>query len=162
MRQLIRSTTWRFLPWVGSLALCAFGCGGPASPTAPSQAPAPIAARFMSVEIGDVVRTQVTAADVPCDFGYYCKFFELEAPRDGTLEIGLTHAPGRIFGALGTTPIDMWVTGGRSGPVYMDAHAPDVEAYARVPATAGGTFQVGVVSYEMPGVTFQLRFLLRQ
>lgn len=103
----------------------------------------------------------MTAADVACDFNFYCKYFVLRAPRDGTLEIGLTHAPGAVYGPPLSTPIDMWVGRATGGVVWMDVHCPDVEAYARIPATAGETYQVGVVSYEMPGVAFQLRFLLR-
>ena len=114
-----------------------------------------------TVEIGDVGSHAGDRRRRPLRFRVYCKFFELTAPVAGTLEIGLTHAPGKIFGPPGSTPIDMWVTGGRGGPVWMDFHYPDVEAYARIPATAGGAFQVGVVSYEVPGVTFQLRFLLQ-
>ena len=55
----------------------------------------------------------------------------------------------------------MWVSNRRGALVWMDSHIPNVEAYARIPAIAGETYFVQVVSYEMPGVTFQLRFLLR-
>ena len=119
MRQPRKTSIPRFLPWVAWLAL-ALGCGSPFSPTALSQTSSNGPRRFMSVAIGDVVRTEVTTADVPCDSGFYCKFFELTTPREGTLEVGLTHSPGRIFGTPGSTPIDMWVTGGRHGPVWMN------------------------------------------
>jgi hypothetical protein len=160
MRQRLNASP-RFLSWLGALVLCATGCGTDGGPTAPTPS-APFGGRFTTVDIGDVIRTEVTAADVACDFGFYCKYFVLAAPRAGTLEIGLTHAPGALYGPPSSTPIDMWVgkaTGG--GLVWMDVHRPDVEAYARIPASAGETYQVGVVSYEMPGVSFQLRFLLR-
>jgi len=156
------------LPWVTSLAICALGCDGTTRlPTAPSQPPTlvstgplvPFAGRYTSVAVGDVIRAQVTADDVPCDFGYYCRYFLVMAPREGTLEIGLTHAPGAIY-APPMTPIDMWISGARGGQIWMDTHYPDVEGYARIRASAGATYQVGVVSYEMPGVAFQLRFSL--
>jgi hypothetical protein len=109
--------------------------------------------------IGDVVNTQITADDVPCDFGYYCKYFEVTVSADGTFEAGLTHAPGRLFSPP-MTPIDMWVSGPGGPPVWMDVHHPDVEGYARMRALRGGTYSVGIVSYEMPGVAFRVRFSL--
>lgn len=61
------------------------------------------------------------------------------------------------------TPIDMWIAGSRGRQSsWMDFHLADVEAYARMRVIAGETYQVGVVSYELPGVTFQLRFSLTQ
>jgi hypothetical protein len=42
----------------------------------------------------------------------------------------------------------------------IDGPGPHVEACARMRVVAGETYQVGVVSYELPGVTFQLRFSL--
>ena len=87
-----------------SLALCAIACDGPSvpSPSAPSQTtPNQPAAtvdtgqqhlvfsdRYTSVALGQVVRSQVTADDVACGWGYYCKYFQLSVLRDGTLEKG--------------------------------------------------------------------------
>ena len=80
-------------------------------------------------------------------------------PRDGLLEVGLTHTLG---GNLSPpfSPINIWTRGAAGPQVWMDVHYPDVEAFARIPATAGETYQAGVVSYEIPGVTFQLRVVL--
>ena len=159
----------RLFLWVTSLAVCAVACDGTPvpSPTAPTQPPTlvvtgpllPFAQRYTTVTIGDVVRTQVTADDVSCWAPYCCQFFLVTVPRDGLLEVGLTHAPGAIYSGP-TTPIDMWIAGSRGGEIWMEFHKPDIEAFSRIRATAGETYQIGVVSYEMPGVTFQLRFLL--
>ncbi len=159
----------RRLPWVTSLAVCAIACDGASvpSPTAPTQPPTlvatgpllPFVERYATVTVGDIVRTQVAADDVLCYPPFYCKYFRVTVPRDGLLEVGLTHAPGAIYSGP-TTPIDMWIAGSRGGEIWMEFHKPDIEAFSRIRATAGETYQIGVVSYELPGVTFQLRFLL--
>ena len=142
------------LSWVTVLALSTLGCHGgfDANPTAPSSP----TNRYTVAAVGDVVRAQVTSDDVPCDFGFYCKYFQVAVSRDGTFEVGLTHARGRIHSA----PIDMWIMGAGGSPTWMDGYDPDVESYARMRAVAGTTYEVGVVSYEMPSVSFQLRFSL--
>ncbi len=142
------------LSWVTVLALSTLGCteGFDANPTAPSSS----ANRYTVAAIGDVVHAQVTTNDVPCDSGFYCKYFQVAVSGDGTLEVGLTHAPGRIHSA----PIDMWIMGAGGPPTWMDGYDSGVESYARMRAIAGTTYKVGVISYEMPGVAFQLRFSL--
>ena len=58
------------------------------------------------------------------------------------LEVGLTHAPGRIHLA----PIDMWIMGAGGSPTWMDSYDSGVESYARMRAIAGTTYKVGVIS----------------
>ena len=132
------------LSWVTVLALSTVRCTGgfDANPTAPSSS----ANRYTVAAIGDVVRAQVTTDDVPCDSGFYCKYFQVAASGDGMLEVGLTHAPGRIHSA----PIDMWIMGAGGPPTWMDGHKSGVESYARMRAIAGTTYEVGVITTRCP------------
>jgi hypothetical protein len=104
----------------------------------------------------------VTDDDVSCYSGYRCRYFRVTVPRDGTLEVGMTHAPGTIYFPPLSGPIDMWIRDPLGREFWMDGRDPKAEEYAHAPAIAGETYEVGVVSYEIPGVTFQLRFSLRE
>jgi hypothetical protein len=158
-RGVVNAMHRTLLSTITLLAGCALGCSTTASPGLTAGPTAPIVSRFSVAAIGDVIHGQVTTADVPCDFGYYCRYFQVVAPRDGVLEVGLTHTPSAIHSPP-SGPMDMWVLGGHLGPVWMEGVGPNVEHYARVRAVAGQSYEVGVVSYELPGVQFQIRFNL--
>ena len=156
--------------WILGIGLAATSSacdeGVPLGRSAPSTFPSqprtlpvvPFYERAIVVEAGDVMRGQVGNADVPCDFGYYCKFYLLTVPRDGTLEVGMIHAPGALFSPP-FAPIDMWIQNDVGHKFWMDGKGPDIEAFARVGTVRSGQqYQVGIVSYELPGVTYQLRF----
>jgi hypothetical protein len=136
----------------------------PASPSALSRPSSPFADRYTAVALGQVVVAQVGTDDVACDAaGFYCRYYRVTVPREGTLEVGFTHSLGRIFFSPGlNAPIDMWLTRASGHQVWMEGYrGADIVAHARTAVSAGETVQVAVISYEVPGVAFELTFSLR-
>jgi hypothetical protein len=86
----------------GGLACDGRTTGGPSLPTAPTVSvapaptPVPAPAPFPSITVGDVVRFQFTADDVPCVGGEgRCRSYNITAPSDGRWR---SHrSPGRDF-----------------------------------------------------------------
>lgn len=157
------------LPWVPILFLSTAACDDaprslPTSPSALSSPGSPFVGRYTAVALGQVVVAQIGAEDVACDAaGFYCRYYRVTVPHEGTLEVGITHAPGRIFFSPGlNAPLDMWLTRASGAEAWTEGYrGPDVPAHARTPISAGETVQIAVVSYEMPGVTYELTFTLR-
>jgi hypothetical protein len=111
--------------------------------------------------LGQIVRSEIGTADILCDSpDFYCRYYRVTVPQDGTLDVGMTHTPGRIY-SLPQAPIDMWITLPYGRRLWMEGYrGPNVVAYAHAPVAAGETLEIGVVSYEVPGVTFELTFSL--
>ena len=157
---------YRFIVSVICSALSGLGCdgyrtGGPSLPTAPTvtvaPAPTPVPAPtpFPSITVGDVVRFQFTADDVPCvGGGGRCRSYNVTAPSDGRLEVVLASVSGEDSFVSGT---EMYVVpGGDSWDV-----GPGPRISVTVPARTGATYEIRMYSATVPSVGLELRASLR-
>lgn len=157
MRNLTRS--------VICFALFGLGCdgsdrtGGPSVPTAPTVAPtpAPVPAPtpFPSITVGDIVRFQFTADDVPCVGGDgRCRSYNITAPSAGTLEVVLASVSGEDSFVSST---EMYVVPGGD---FWDV-GPGPRISVTVPVRAGGTYEIRMFSATVPSVGLELRARLQ-
>lgn len=156
---------YRFLVSVICSALGGLGCdggyrtGGPSLPTAPTVAPAPTPVPapgpFPSITVGDVVRFQFTAEDVPCvGAGGRCRSYNVTAPSDGRLEVVLASVSGEDS-FIPTT--EMYVVPGGD---WWDV-GPGPRISVTIPVRAGGTYEIRMYSAMVPSVGLELRASLR-
>jgi hypothetical protein len=156
---------YRFLASVICAVLGGLGCdgsyrtGGPPLPTAPTVAPAPTPlpapGPFPSITVGDVVRFQFTADDVPCDGANgRCRSYNVTAPSDGRLEVVLASVSGEDS-FVSTTEMYV-VPGGDSWDV-----GPGPRISVTIPVRAGGTYEIRMYSAKVPSVGLELRASLR-
>jgi hypothetical protein len=128
-------------------ALLATGCSGhpstlPATPSpVPNPAPTPGPVTFPSITIGDVVRFQFTADDVPCvGGGGRCRSYNITSPSDGWLEVVVTSVSGE----------DSWNVG------------PGPRISVTIPVRARGTYEIRMFSPNVPSVELELRASLQE
>jgi hypothetical protein len=116
----------------------------PAPPTpvpTPPRSPVPFVDRYTEITVGAVVQSVVQADDPLCaeEPLWPCKYFRITPPRDGTLEVELTH------------------TGGNLDLSFYDIYGGRWWYPIRVPVKAGATYQIAIWEYEYPGLAFVLR-----
>lgn len=119
----------------------------PSGTDPPSPFPgSPFSERYTPITVGQVVTGRVAADDPRCvgDPAFQCQYFRITAPSDGLLAVALTAAGGNVDLSVTNSAMQEW-------------WAP----IARVPVTAGATYQITLWEYEEPGVQFELRSSLQ-
>ena len=150
-----------FLVSVICLALAELGCDGASGgdgsrlPAAPSPVLSPPPVTFPSIAVGEVVRLQFTADDVPCGgAGGHCRSYNVTAPSDGRLEVEIRSVSGE---SSFVSTLEMYVVpGGDSWDI-----GPGPRISVTIPVRAGATYEIRLYSPKIPTVELELRASLR-
>ena len=136
----------------------------PATGTAPSPVPAPPPPVFppnietTSIAIGEtVVRTIGDSPSECVDFrGWPCQYFQVTAPRSGTLTIHLTYVPEtQPPGRTRYQAVDMSLLGGTHGERW--AQFGDETSTRLTAAVTGDTVYTIILWYTFPRLEYTLR-----
>jgi hypothetical protein len=130
---------------------------GPTTPPPlPLPVPAPTPAVFPLIQLGEIVRFQFTADDVPCvgGGGGRCRSYNVTTPSDGQLEVALTSVS--LADSFVATTEMYVVPGGDSWSV-----GPGSRISVTIPVRSGNTYEIRMYSERVPSVELELRAALQ-